>query len=65
MTKKKEYAVKGRNPAHLYLQDKDLGVDCKEYFETRKYRYSVLYDAYNKIVRVPSSSTAAEKLFSI
>ena len=42
-----------------------MGVDCKEYFETRKYRYSVLYDAYNKIVRVPSSSTAAEKLFSI
>ena len=65
MTKKKEYAAKGRNQTHLYLQDKDLGVDCKEYFETRKHRYSVLYDAYKKIVCVPSSSAAVERSFSI
>ena len=42
-----------------------MGVDCKEYFETRKYRYSVLYDAYKKIVCVPSSSAAVERSFSI
>ena len=65
MKKKKEYASKGRNQTILFLNEKDVGVDCNEYFETRKHRYSVLYDAYKKIVCVPSSSAAVERSFSI
>ena len=65
MTKKREYASKGRNQTILFLNEKDVGVDCNEFFETRKHRFSVLYNAYKKIVCVPSSSAAVERSFSI
>ena len=65
MKKKKEYASKGRNQTILFLNEKDVGVDCNEYFETRKHKFSVLNDAYKKLVCVPFSNAEVERSFSI
>ena len=65
MKKKREYASTGRSQTLVFFKEKLLGEDINEFFETRKNKLSVLYDAYKKIACVPSSSAAVERSFSI
>ena len=65
MKKEKEFASKGRDQLLRYFEERSVGDDNNVFFETRKNKLSVLYDAYKKIACVPSSSAAVERSFSI